>query len=212
MTRRTPVLLLCLSLCGVAASLLGGCVSLHKAYPAKRYYMLEAVREPAPSPAQNPATLRIGRVRASAQLPGRNFIYRTGDTVYETDFYNAFLAPPDQLIAEAAQRWLHLSGAFRHVVGLSSQIDADYLLEGSVLSLYGDYRVKDAARAVLALRITVLDGTGPAGSIVLDKVYRASYPAGQGTPDALAAAWNMALSQVLTDLETDLAKLAAARP
>ncbi len=181
-----------------------GCVGVSRSYAERRYYMLElACPEAAPAPPSAPA-LVVRSVRISPAFERREFVYRTAESSYEADFYNAFFAPPADLIAERARECLARSGLFSAVLGPSSGIEAQYALEANVAALNGDYRAQAHPKAVLEIQFFLLPVRGPASQLLFEKEYRMSVLlAGKG-PDALVKGWDQALQQALEALQKDL--------
>ena len=72
---------------------LAGCVDLKSPYPDRLFYSLEAERGGAARPA--PAgVLRVRRFTASRNAEGTEFTVRSGENVWEADFYHGFFTPP----------------------------------------------------------------------------------------------------------------------
>ena len=94
-----------------------GCVDLKASYPDRRFYTLETSRTGAlRSPAAG-TVLRVRRLTASKLCDGSELVTRTGESTYETDFYNVFFVPPAMQAGEQTQRWLTGAGLFGSVVG-----------------------------------------------------------------------------------------------
>ena len=126
-----------------AALVMSGCLGgLKQAPPSQRFYVLKASRQDAPvSSFQADANLKVRDLRVSPDFAGRELTYRTGESSYEADYYNLFLIAPSQMITQTARRWFHDSGLFRHVTIPGSDVGAEYILEGAVTSLYGDFTI-----------------------------------------------------------------------
>jgi cholesterol transport system auxiliary component len=188
---------------GLALSALG-CGLFRREYPERQQFVLAATPpQPADPPAEAPV-LGVRRFRASPLLAGTNFVYRTGDQTFESDFYNVFWTPPAAMVAEATGRWLRASGLFSSVVEAGSITPRAYALEGAIAELYGDYRDPGKPTAVMGLRFALEDVQGREPRILFHKDYSVSRPIAEGTPTALAAGWNQALGEILSALETDL--------
>lgn len=188
-------------------ALTAGCVSLKKSYPQKRYYLLHAARPGQAPPAADGAALKVRRFGVSPAFAGRELVYRTGELTYESDFYNQFFSTPGHLVTEGARRWLAASGLFGHVVDSASRLEARYVLEGMVVVLYGDYREKEAPRAVLGVQFLLLDDAPSAPEVVFQREYSAKQPLKGTSADALVEGWAQALRSVLEALERDLRQL-----
>jgi cholesterol transport system auxiliary component len=167
-------------------------------------YALEARRSAATRQADDAATLRVPPLSLAAPFEGRNFVYRNSDLNYESDFYHEFLVAPSALLTEQVRQWLQASGLFRAVLGPSSKEDATHRLEGHVIELYADFRVKTAPKSTLAIHFLLTRDHTPYREILLQKTYRQEIPADERRAEGLARAWNKALEQILTALEQDL--------
>ncbi len=181
-----------------------GCINLERSYIEKRYFALEASRDEDISSPDTDAVLNVRRFRVSAKYEGKGLVYRLEELSYESDFYNEFFISPASMLSEEIRKRLAVSGLFKHVVDPSSLLDSTYILEGAVTALYGDYRVSTAPKAVMEIHFLLLQETDVSPEIVLRRQYNKEEPLNGNTPDALVKSWNEALSQILTEFETDL--------
>jgi hypothetical protein len=134
----------------------------------------------------------------------RGLLYRKDESEYQSDFYHEFLIAPQALITSQARNWLAQSGLFKTVLEPGSLLEATHVLEGSVLALYGDLREQNLPQAVLQIRFFLVANQGSKFQIVFTRDYRASRQAQEKTPDALVAALDLCLAQILSQLEKDL--------
>jgi cholesterol transport system auxiliary component len=184
-----------------------GCGGLSKKYPERTYYMFEvpAVKE---KKATVPgAVVDVWKFEISPGSSGNEFIYRTSDVNYRSDFYNQFFRPPSNLLTEATTLYLGNSGLFEEVLTPGSQSDANYYLESNVVKLYGDYRA--APKAVMEIQFFLLqyvinDTEGDTSKIVFSKTYSADVPIASASAGELMRGWNTALGDILGALLTDL--------
>jgi cholesterol transport system auxiliary component len=181
-----------------------GCINLERSYIEKRYFALEASRDEDISSPDTDAVLNVRRFRVSAKYEGKGLVYRLKDLSYESDFYNEFFISPVSMFTEEIRKRLAVSGLFKHVVDPSSLLDSTYVLEGAVTALYGDYRVSTAPKAVMEIQFLLLQETDVSSKIIFQRQYHKEEPLKGNTPDALVKSWNEALSQILTEFETDL--------
>lgn len=187
----------------LALLVLGGCVTLTKSYPEKRYYALEVARQgEAPAPVSL-TILKIRKLRASPSFEGKEFVYRTNEAQYEADFYNEWFVSPNAMLTQQVQSWLTRSGPFNYVMDSSDSSAPTHLLEGTVTALYGDYRA-DPSRAVLGLEFFLVHEGSSHSDIVLHQEYRKEVELTEKSPEALVNGWNAALRLILTALEADL--------
>ncbi|MCI0482912.1 MAG: hypothetical protein L0213_15145, partial [Candidatus Dadabacteria bacterium] len=138
---------------------------------------------------------------------GKEFIYRTGELSYESDFYNQFFRPPGAMLTELTGRWLIDAGLFQEVFGSVTQADANYFIEGNVVRLYGDFR--SSPKAVMEIQFLLLKYTTDSSyddntKIVLGKNYSSEIPIGSATPRDLMQGWNTALGEILNAFLEDL--------
>jgi ABC-type uncharacterized transport system auxiliary subunit len=193
---------LLLALIGLAAAPLG-CLS--KSYPEKRRYVFEIEPPVDMVPGPN-GVLRMDRVRVSPLFERKGFVYRTGEATFETEFYNAFFAPPGVLLRKATLNRLLAASIFSDVLDATQMGDVDWILEGHVKELYADLRDRAPPFAVLQIEYTLLDARSPTLAIVFRRSYPARASAAGGSAEAIVNAWTEALTQVLGELEVDLRK------
>lgn len=187
------------------AALNVGCINISRDYPERSYYMLQAERGGAARPVAGESVLRVLHFRATPTFSRNEFVYRTGETTYSPDFYHAFFVSPGDLMTEQSIRWLTSAGLFKAVVGVYSQSDADYSLEGAVNALYGDFRERNKPCAVMELCFCLLRENRGARELVFCKTYSQSVKMASSSPEALVDGWNVALKKILEELESDLA-------
>jgi cholesterol transport system auxiliary component len=188
----------------ILLSLSTGCINLERSYIGKHYFILEASRAEDISFPDTGKVLAVRRLRVSPKYEGKGLVYRLGELNYESDFYNEFFISPVSMFTEEVRKRLAVSGLFKHVVDPSSLLDSTYVLEGAVTTLYGDYRVSTAPKAVIEIQFLLLQETDVSPKIVLQRQYHKEEPLNGNTPDALVKSWNTALNQILTEFENDL--------
>jgi hypothetical protein len=150
--------------------------------------------------------LALRTVEVSPLFEGRSFVYRVGPDRFETDPYAEFMVPPNQALEIALRSCLRTSGLFQEVTESRSQLPADISLEVHAQDLYGDFRNSAAPAAVLSMRLLFFEASrGQAGKLLLQRDYSQRVPLPAPTAAALAAGWNQALTQLITQAESDLA-------
>ena len=186
------------------AVLVAGC-SFSRPALDRSTYALGASRTGAPAAQAKPVALRVRPFRAVAPYDVREFLYRKADGQLVTDFYNSFPTEPGELVTSATTQWLKSSGLFAVVLEPGVSVDAQYLLEGSVIALYAD--LTDAKRPASVLEVQVyLVRVAPAGrDLVLDRRFAERVEVGEPSPAALAKGYNQALERILQRLERELA-------
>ena len=183
-----------------------GCPNVNKPYPERTFFLFELT-----PPTQNVTQIKgtsldVNRFTISPRSQGREFIYRTTDLEYKSDFYNQFFRPPDNIITEAVREWINQSGLFEDVLTPASQALPEYVIEGNVIELYGDYRDESAAKAVMQIQLFLLrtsqHGSGP--DILMSKTYESEQSIGAESPNALMNGWNRTLENILSEFLYDL--------
>jgi len=183
------------------------CLSVQKSFPEKRYYILDVSHESGGPNSALARSLRIRKLQVSPRFEGKGLVYRRGNLTYESDFYNEFFIPPGSLLTEELRQWLARSGLFEYVTDAAGQVEPTYILEGTVSSLYGDYRDGAAPQAVLEIEFFLVHDLPAREEILLRKGYRVEIPLKGRSPESLVEGWNNALQQILTALENDLRRV-----
>jgi cholesterol transport system auxiliary component len=179
-----------------------GCVSLERSYPEKRYFVIQ-VEEPKRPNADNGLILAVTNLYISPRYADRSFVYRTSAAEYEADFYNQFLSAPAILISEETRKALAAS-SFKFIVAPSSPLTPNYVLEGSINALYGDFQNLSAPAAVLEIEFFLHNENPASPGVILQKRYRKSIALKERSPQALARGWSDALEAIVADLVADL--------
>jgi len=192
--------------CGVLSLLIlcHGCVSLERSYPDKRYFAMAISESANRSNSAGDRILSVSNLRISPRYADKNFVYRISEAGYEADFYNQFLTSPDLMIGEEVRRGLAASQLFKYVVGPSNQLQPNYVLEGSINALYGDFRDAKMAAAFLEIEFFVHNEDAANPGIVMQKRYVKSVPLSERSPEALVKGWNDALNEIVAALVADL--------
>ena len=191
----------------LALFVLGSCVSLTKSFPDKHYYALDVTRHGEPGVPVSGAVLDVRGLVVSPRFEGKELVYRTGDTRYESDFYNAWFLSPSAMLTQQVQDWLRQARLFERVVATSSYMDATHILEGTVTALYGDYRQEGGHNAVLGLEIVLIEDISARPAIVFQRDYQQLVELTETSPDALTRGWNQGLQQIFMALEADLRRV-----
>jgi len=182
---------------------LSGCVSLEKSYPDRRYFALELAPGKTPNSTSD-RILSVASLRISPRYADRSFVYRTSTAAYEADFYNQFLTAPDSMIAEELRKGLAASELFKYVVGPANPLQPNYVLEGSINALYGDFRDPNRPVAVLEIEVFLYNQDPAAAGVSLQKRYEKSVPLSEKSPEALVKGWDQALADIVAVLVADL--------
>jgi cholesterol transport system auxiliary component len=181
-----------------------GCVSLERSSPERHYFVIELPQSAALSQTTSALVLSVGNMRISPRYADRSFVYRTSDTSFESDFYNQFLASPDTMISEELRKGLAASRQFKYVLGPADAQQPDYVLEGSVNALYGDFRKPGQPAAVLELEFFLYNDNANNSGLVAQKRYLKAMPMNERSPEALVKGWDEALQEIIAALAADL--------
>jgi uncharacterized lipoprotein YmbA len=187
-----------------AAASLASC-SLSRPAPVKRTFLLEPAM-PAVAATPRPTSVRVGVVNVAAPFRGKAFVYRESELKYDADYYNEFFVAPAVMLSEATAKALTAANVFRRVVPFGAAADdGDYVLDGFVSELYGDVRNPAAPVAVITVAFYLSPTNVVAPGVIWSQEYRQRVAASSASPEAMAKAWNAALSTILADLARDLA-------
>jgi len=164
---------------------------------------------PADPPIVNLPTniVALSRVSISPLFQSRSFTYRTAENSYEQDPYAGFLIPPERALAEPIRACMRARGVFGRVAEPGSALAATLVAEVSVNELYGDFRKESPPVGKMEIHFICYEvKDGAAGRIVLDKVCARETPLSRKTPDALMAAWNADLREIMEEINSEYAK------
>jgi cholesterol transport system auxiliary component len=173
--------------------------------PVKQTYLLQAPPATQAATSPRPSTLKVGTISVAAPFRGKSMVYREGDLKYESDFYNEFFVAPSAMLTEGAATWLAAAGVFREVLPAAANADGDFVLEGFVSELYGDYRDAAKPAAVLTGKFFLIDNRVLSGVPVWQTELKQRVALSNRSPDALAVALNGAWATMLGDLSRELA-------
>jgi hypothetical protein len=143
----------------------------------------------------------LNRVSISPLFQTRAFTYRTGENSYEQDPYAGFVIPPERALAESIRAWLRATRAFGRIVDPGSGLTPDLILEVSINELYGDFRKASQPVGRMELHFICYEiEAGTPRRVVLDKVSARETPLTKNSPEALMAAWDADLRQIMQEI------------
>jgi cholesterol transport system auxiliary component len=184
---------------------LAGCGLATRPATVKQTYLLDP-RPPAKATAPaHQASLKVGSIAVGTSYRGRSFVYREDDLRYESDFYNEFFVSPSAMFTSDAANALAAAGIFREVLPASANALGDFVLEGLVGELYGDYRDAAKPAAVMSAKFFLIDNRGLGGVPIWQTELQQRVAMTSRSPDALAAAYTKAWTAMLADLARELA-------
>lgn len=194
----------------------GGCSVLpDRPYIETRRFPLAPQRLAGPPPRRGQGGRKVLEVRLTRAAPGleqRGLRTLRPDGTESVDFYNEWVAPPEELVEEVLRRWLTASGLFAAVTVPGSRARADLVLETELTGL----RVipaRGVARAALSALLLSNPGGEPA-RVLAQLTPSGEAPLPPGTvaardgdvpPEVAAAAMAQALAEALASLERSLA-------
>jgi len=187
----------------VVAAFSAGCVQLSRAHPDRRNYVLEVSRpESSTAEAARADSISVRNFTISPRYESGELVYRQSEFNYAADFYNRFFVSPEILVAEETRTWLKHSGMFRNMLEPGSHAIPQYILEGYIATMQGDFR--KSPLAVLEIQFLVSEGADAPGKILMQKDYRQEVPLPKAEANALVQGLNQALEQILQGFEADL--------
>ena len=156
--------------------------------------------------ARRPQTLRMGKVRVAPAFAGKTLVFRLDEVRYTADFYNAFIADPGDLLGVRMAEWLDRAGLFRAVAQPGTTTPTSYVLEATVIELYGDFRPGRAPAAVLTVQFTLVDLTGVGTRVKLERTIGRRITLPEASPEALVRGYGQALGEILAELTPQLSR------
>jgi ABC-type uncharacterized transport system auxiliary subunit len=202
---RTTALVLLAPLALLAAGCLGTSGAQQQAAARKRTFALEAAPAARLCDAPRFAALKIRACRALPPFDARAFIVRRPAGEMAEDFYNGWIAAPQDLLRAQVARRLEQTGLFASVCDAQAATRAPLGLEAVAGELCLDFS-SGAPAAVVSLRLLLLDERAPAFALLFtaERSGRAAFD--PADPAAPALAYGCALSQALDALAQDLAR------
>ena len=184
---------------------LSGCGS-SQAYN-KKFYVLNTIRKTESNLAKTDCILEVRNLTIDSTFNGKGLVYRLGEFEYESDFYNEYLVSPSAMVTERTRTWLSKAGLCKRVLDPGSQVDPTHLIEGNITELYGDFRDKSSPIAVMEIRLFMLEVTTDIEPvIVFSKTYTSSIDLESQSADDLVGSLDHCLTEILSNLERDLAE------
>jgi len=198
-------------LCSVATCfllLLSGCISSDAQLVAvhqKRSYALQANLPAKPMATPRFENLKMLSFNSQPPFDSGNLIVKRANGETVADYYSTWIASPHELIRVQAMDYLRKSGLFKSVYDSASGALAPMGLEGTVEEILLDFR-KERPMAIITLRLSIVDETAPAFTLLWSSEATGSVPLESSDPADLVAAFDKALTQSLSKLTRDLEK------
>ena len=182
---------------------LSGCGMERTAFN-QRNFVLETSRNNPQQKISKDITLAVQSFNVDTAYSTKNLIYRKGQLEYETDFHNQFLIRPDDMITEKTRGWLSESGLFKLVLEPGSYTEATHMLEGNIIALYGDFSEESSPKATVKIHFFLVKLSDK--SVVFTNTYESVSEFKDRTAESLIEAFDICLTNILSDLEKDLQK------
>ena len=174
-------------------------------------WMVAPERTGAPYKPRTDIWLKMGSVSTAPPFDGKSLVYRLGDQRYEKDFYNIYLALPNEMVSNATRQWLNNAQIFSMTVGQGNSFFPFYNLQISVEEFYGDYRVRPEAVVTVEFFLTATDPQ-KRNPVIGKNRYTKRVALKDNTPQSLALGQQEALAQILKEYEVTLYKYAGNLP
>lgn len=195
---------------GLVMLCVASCVTLERKPVEKHFYALETVRPgldasalASATPSASSITILVRRMQVSPRIAGRELVYRTAPSAWTSDYYNMFFVSPADMLTQDLRTWLTSARVCATVVDPGSLAPSDYILEGNVSSLHGDFAVKPS-QAVAEMQFVLLKPMGSERQVVFTREYRKNVALAADSPQELVRALRQAVAGVYADLEADL--------
>jgi cholesterol transport system auxiliary component len=146
----------------------------------------------------------MGNVRVAATYGGNALVYRMDEVQYTSDPYHAFKAQPGAMLGNQMAEWLDHAGPFETVAQPGSAQPAAYVLDATVIELYGDFRQGHSPAAVLAVQFALIDQAGVRPQLMYERTIASRVELPHATPDTLVRGYGEALADILSKLISDL--------
>jgi ABC-type uncharacterized transport system auxiliary subunit len=180
-----------------------GCGRSSAKYSVRDYYLLDVSRQQPPREMKFDGVLTVSKFDIAEGFNNNSLMYRNKQGKIETDYYRRFLSGKGVMISSLTTNWLADSGLFRVVASTGSGLRGNYRLSGLVEQMYADMELEEQARAVLRVKVFLVDGSSMP---IFWKQYTVHSPISEPTAAAVVEATNHGIRSFLTQLEEDIAQ------
>lgn len=146
----------------------------------------------------------MGNVGVAATYAGSALIYRLDEVRYVADPYHAFVADPGAMLGSQIAQWLDHSGLFSTVAQPGSTQPVSYVLDATIVELYGDFREGRPPAAVLTVQFALIEQISARPKVVYERTLTSRIDLPKASPDALVRGLGTALSGILSQFSRDL--------
>jgi ABC-type uncharacterized transport system auxiliary subunit len=173
------------------------CAALRQPSEKIDFYTLEYASPKVEDLKPIPATIRVERFSVAPMYNSNQIIYRDMSFKRDAYTYQEWRANPGDLVTYFLARDLRESGLFEAVSPYGIQMEAQYVLEGSVDEFF-EWDTDKAWKAVLALSTTLMVDDEPDISkrIIFQKTFRSTRPCRQKNPMGVAEAMSEAMADI----------------
>ena len=183
------------------STLLFAACSIGRPIPQATTYVVDLpVDSAAPTVRRYPQTLRMGNVRVAATYAGSALVYRLDEVRYAADPYHAFVTDPGAMLGNQIAQWLDNCGPFSTVAQPGSTQPAEYVLDATIVELYGDFRAGRAPAAVLTVQFALIEQAGVRPKVTYERTIGRRIDLPHATADAMVSGVGTGLAQVLSQL------------
>ena len=196
----------------ILIALTDGCMKVDEMPIEKHRYVIDISREDdSIGNAEAAGTLKVRRFKIASTFAGKGLVYRTGDVNYESDFYNQFLVSPDSMITDEVTQWLGESGVFSSVLDEGTYAKTEWVLEGKIFSLYGDYSMQGTGKAVMEIQFSLITDLDGIRSAAFENVYKTEVDILPGGGANLVKGFNNCLNEILLQYEQTLREVVTSK-
>ncbi|MCE7526984.1 ABC-type transport auxiliary lipoprotein family protein [Polynucleobacter sp. IMCC 30228] len=166
-------------------------------------WLVSVKRSGEPRKPISPVWLKVGTISVTAPFDGKSLVYRLSEGRYDKDFYNAYIALPNEMFANATRTWLNDAGVFRLTVDQSNSFFPYYTLQAHVEEFYGDYRTKPEAVVTIQYFLSAASTSKAANPVIFTPRYSQRIALADNSRAALIQGYQQALTAILQQLEAD---------
>jgi ABC-type uncharacterized transport system auxiliary subunit len=193
---------------GGFALLTSGCVKLWQENLDIKTYVMNASRDQPATEKPFADKLWIDTVVVLPPGNTRNLILKESDVEYSTSYYSELLISPSENFRNMFYTWFSGSGLFSDVT-LTDRGGMTHRMAISVINFYGDTVQK---KAVLKIKVTLFDEKTRGIRVLSSQDYCQEVDVVNTSADALIRAYDIAIYNILTDVEKDLTAVLSSTP
>jgi cholesterol transport system auxiliary component len=186
-----------------AVLVLSAC-SISRPIPAVTTYIVDLPADSAfQSDPGRSTTLSMGPMHVAAPYADSALVYRLDDVRYVSDPYHAFGAAPGAMLGSRMAAWLEQTGLFSLVTQPRGVRSAPYLLDTTIVELYGDFREGRPPAAVLVMHFAVIEQVGPP-HLIYGRTVARRVDLPRASADALVRGYGTAFAEILSQIAPEV--------